>query len=117
MSKQTNTIVVSSLAIGALAWADPLFIPLVTLGPLFSGLVTGAYGVRPRIVAIPWFCAGLLMLVSDQLIYQEDVAFHAGIAVFTALIAAGAAALARRLRRSRSRPDVGGTTAEAEIAS
>jgi hypothetical protein len=112
MTKQTNIIVVASLAIGALAWVDPLFIPLVTLGPLLSGLVAGSYRVRPRIVAIPWFCGGVLMLVSDLLINHEDVAFHAVIAVFTALIAAGAVALARRVRRSRSRREPGGTAVE-----
>jgi hypothetical protein len=42
------------------------------------------------------------MLVSDLVINGEDVAFHAGLAVVTALIAAGAAALGRRIRGARS---------------
>jgi hypothetical protein len=112
MSKPTNIIVLSSLAISALAWVDPLFIPLVTLGPLLSGSVAGAHGVGPRIVAIPWFCAGLLMLVTDQLLNHEDVAFHAVLAVFMALSAAGAAAVARRITRNRAQPEATPHTAE-----
>jgi hypothetical protein len=102
MTKQTNTLIIASIAIGALAWLDPLFIPLITLGPLVSGLIAGAYRVRPRLVAIPWVCGGLLMLVSDLVINHEDVAFHAVVAVFTALLAAGGAALTRRVRHARA---------------
>jgi hypothetical protein len=80
-----------------------LFIPLVTLGPLVSGLAAGANGVAARVVALVWFCGGLLMLVSDLAINGEDVAFHAVVAVFTAVLAAGAAAAGALLRR-RPRP-------------
>jgi hypothetical protein len=102
MTRHTNIVIIASIAIAALAWVDPLFIPLVTLGPLVSGLIAGAHRVGPHLVAIPWFCGGLLMLISDLLINQEDVAFHAVIAVFTALVAAGGAALTRRIRHGRT---------------
>ena len=102
MTKQTNTLIIASIAIGALAWVGPVFIPLITLGPLLSGLIAGAYRVRPSLVAIPWFCGGLLMLVSDLVINHEDVAFHAVVAMVTALLAAGGAALTRRVRYGRS---------------
>jgi hypothetical protein len=44
----------------------------------------------------------MLMLVSDLVIYNEDVAFHATLAVFTAAVAAGAAWVGRRIRGARS---------------
>ena len=102
MSTRTITVTVAAVAIGALAWIDPLFIPLVLLGPLVSGLVAGIYGVDSRTVALVWFLGGMLMLVSDLVINHEDAAFHAALAVFTAAVAAGAAWLGRRIRAARS---------------
>jgi hypothetical protein len=102
MTNGTSAVIVAAAAIGALAWIDPLFIPLVLLGPLVSGLVAGAYGVDSRTVALVWFLGGMLMLVSDLVIYNEDVAFHATLAVFTAAVAAGAAWVGRRIRGARS---------------
>lgn len=102
MSKRAIAVTVGAVAIGALAWIDPLFIPLVTLGPLVSGVVAGAYGADSRAVALVWFLGGMLMLVSDLVINQEDVTFHAVIAVFTAAVAAGAAWIGRRIRGVRS---------------
>jgi hypothetical protein len=101
MSTRTPAVVIAVVAIGALAWIDPLFIPLVTLGPLVSGLVAGAYGVDSRTVALVWFLGGMLMLVSDLAINHEDVAFHAAVAVITAAIGAGAAWLGRRALAAR----------------
>ena len=67
-----------------------------------SGLVAGAYGVDSRAVALAWFLGGMLMLVSDLVINNEDVAFHAALAVFAAAVAAGAAWIGRRIRGARS---------------
>jgi hypothetical protein len=91
-----RTIVLSAVVIAALAWIDPIFVPLVLLGPLVSGVVAGRRGVAPRQMAAVWFLAGLLMLVSDLVINNEDVAFHAVVAVVTAALAAGATALGSR---------------------
>ena len=102
MSNRAIAVIAAVVAIGALAWIDPVFIPLVTLGPLASGLVTGAYGVDSRTVALVWFLGGMLMLVSDLVINNEDVAFHAGLAVFAAAVGAGAAWIGRRVRGARS---------------
>ena len=102
MSNRAIAVTVAAAAIGALAWIDPLFIPLVTLGPLVSGLIAGAYGVDSRTVALVWFLGGMLMLVSDLVINNEDVAFHAVLAVFAAAVAAGAAWIGRRIRNARS---------------
>jgi hypothetical protein len=102
MSTRAVTVTVAAVAIGAVAWIDPLFVPLVTLGPLVSGLVAGAYGVDSRTIALAWFVGGLLMLVTDLVVNNEDVAFHAMVAVFTAAAAAGSAWVGRRIRSARS---------------
>jgi hypothetical protein len=102
MSTRAITVTLAAVAIGALAWIDPLFIPLVTLGPLVSGLAAGAYGVDSRTVALVWFLGGMLMLVSDLVINHEDVAFHAVVAVVAAAIGAGGAWLGRRIRSARA---------------
>jgi hypothetical protein len=102
MNTRAITLGVAAIMIGALAWIDPLFFPLVTLGPLVSGVVAGAYGVDSRTVALPWFSACLLILVLDLLINGEDVLFHLLLAVFTASVAAGAAWAGRRIRGVRS---------------
>ena len=104
MSTRAITVSLAAIAIGALAWIDPLFIPLVTLGPLVAGLTAGAMGVDARTAGLPWFLGGMIMLVSDLVINGEDVLFHAVLAVFAAVVAAGAAALGRRVRRSDAPP-------------
>jgi hypothetical protein len=102
MSTRATKVTLAAVAISTLAWVDPLFVLLITLGPVVSGVVAGVYGVDSRTMALVWFLAGLLMLVSDLVINNEDVAFHAGVAVVTAGIAAGAAWLGRRVRSARS---------------
>ena len=102
MNIRAITIGVAAIIIGALAWIDPLFVPLVTLGPLVSGAVAGAKGVEPRTAALAWFGGGLLMLLSDLVINGEDVLFHLVLAIFTASVAAGAAWAGSRIRGARS---------------
>jgi hypothetical protein len=101
MSNRAITISLAAIAIGALAWIDPLFLPLVTLGPLVAGFAVGALGSDVRAAALPWFLGGLLMLVGDLVINGEDVLFHMVLAVFAGSVAAGAAAIGRRARRLR----------------
>jgi hypothetical protein len=101
MNTRAINVTLAAVAIGALAWIDPLFVPLVLLGPVASGLVAGAYGVDSRTVALAWFAGCLLMLVSDVVLYNEDAAFHAVLAVFTAAVGAGSARLGRRIRGAR----------------
>jgi hypothetical protein len=102
MNRRIVTIIAAAVAIAALAWIDPLFVPLITLGPLVAGFAAGMAGVDVRTAAIPWFLGGLGMLVTDLVINNEDVLFHAVVALFTAAVAAGAAALGGRLHRRRA---------------
>lgn len=90
-------VVAAALVLAALAWVDPIYLLLITLGPIVAGVVAGARGVEPRLVAATWFLAGLLVLVTDLVVNGEDVAFHAVVAVFTAALGAAAAAVGRRL--------------------
>lgn len=69
--------VLAGIVLSAAAWIDPLFIPLVLLGPLVSGAVCGWIGQRWRWVTIAWVVAGIGMLVSDWIINNEDQLFHA----------------------------------------
>jgi len=72
-----QSAVVLGLIVTVLLWFDALFIPLALIGPLVIGAVAGYRGlpvVWPATVSI---VAGLGALVSDWVINQEDVAFHA----------------------------------------
>lgn len=97
MNKRISTTL-ATVAIAALAWVDPIYLPLILLGPILTGLIAGAKGAAPRLVAIPWFAAGIVTLVLDLAINGEDMAFHAVVAAFTAAVGAGCAAVAQRMR-------------------
>jgi hypothetical protein len=93
------TAILSVAAISALAWIDPVYVPLITLGPILSGLAAGAAGAEARVVALTWFAAGVIVLLTDLAINHEDVAFHLVVACLTAALGGGFAALGGRLRR------------------
>lgn len=98
--------VAAGLATGALAWIDPLFIPLVLAGPLVSGALARGRGWPLAPVALAWAVAGISMVASDWIVNREDVAFHALLTVaMVGLAAAGwsAASLARRVSPARAR--------------
>lgn len=90
--------VLATAAIVGLAWIDPLYLPIITLGPLVTGVAMGLAGAAPRAVALVWFAAGIAVLVLDLAINQEDVAFHAAVACVAAALAAGSAWVGRRMR-------------------
>jgi hypothetical protein len=85
-----------------LFWIDPLFVPLVLLGPIVTGIVAGRRGVA-REAAAAWFAAGLLALVSDWVINNEDQLFHLVLALFTAGMTLAVAALHSRANAFRHR--------------
>jgi hypothetical protein len=93
-------VIVGGAVIAALSWIDPLFVPLVLVGPIAHGAVEGWRGTPWRRVAGTWLLAGLLMTITDAIVNQEDVVFHLVLGLVTAAIAAGcwwlASALARR---------------------
>jgi hypothetical protein len=88
--------------VGLLGWIDALFFPLLLAFPLVTGAVAASRGLRAAWPAVLWLSAGVNMLWTDWVVNREDVAFHAGVAVFTALLSLagwGAVALATRSRR------------------
>ncbi len=82
------TSVAAGIAIGALAWIDPIFIPLVLAGPIISGAICAARGVPFRLVAIAWAVGGAVMLITDAIVNQEDIGFHAVLTVIMVGLAA-----------------------------
>ena len=90
--------------VGTLGWIDPLFLPLVLLGPVVSGAVVAARDVDYRWIATLWASAGLNMAWTDWVVNREDVAFHLVLAVVMPLLAGLGfivVRLARRTRRTR----------------
>ena len=93
----------SGAVIGALAWLDPVFIALVLLGPLVTGLVVGWRGAALRYLVAAWAIGGAIMLISDAIANHEDKAFHAGLTVVMAALAVGAWSAGRSVARRRTR--------------
>lgn len=88
-------VVLGGVIIGALAWIDPIFMPLVLLGPLVWGVVEGRRGRPWRWVLGVWAFAGVTMVVSDWIVNQEDIVFHLALSVVMTLLAGAAWAAAR----------------------
>ena len=103
MNRNLVYAIVAGVAIGFLAWLDPIFIPLVLLGPLVTGLVVGRRGGEWRYLALAWAIGGLHMLVSDWILNHEDRAFHVAITVVMVGLASAAWAIGRKLATRRGR--------------
>jgi hypothetical protein len=104
MPRVTSNLVAAALLgqlVAQLGWIDPLFIPLVLLGPLVSGAVAAVRGVRYRWVAVLWCSAGLGMTWSDWVVNREDVAFHLALSGIMPLVAGVGFGLLRLTARSR----------------
>ena len=98
------TAAVLGQLVGLLGWIDPLFIPLVVVGPLVTGAVAATRGLRAAWPAVLWLSAGLNMLWTDWVVNQEDQLFHLGVAGFTALLALAGWGVVALATRSRRRP-------------
>ena len=100
--KRYLTVTAAGVAISALFWIDPLFVPLVLLGPIVTGVVASRRGVA-REAAAAWFIAGLLALASDWAINNEDQLFHLMIGLWGAGVTLAVAALHSRADALRHR--------------
>jgi hypothetical protein len=104
MSRLTSRSLYAALLgqlVAQLGWIDPLFIPLVLVGPLATGAILAARRVAYAWVAILWASAGVGMAWSDWLVNGGDVLFHLALAVLMPLLAGigwGAVRLSSRLR-------------------
>jgi hypothetical protein len=110
VSRLTPNLVAAVLlgqVVGLLGWIDPLFVPLVLLGPVVTGAVAAARRVPFTWAAVLWCSAGLNMVWTDWLVNREDVGFHLALSVAMPLLAGigfGAVRLASRLRRATDQP-------------
>jgi hypothetical protein len=87
-----NAIVFSPLG-------DQGFFAIALLGPIASGIAVGLMRGDTQLAAATWAAAGLFWLVFDWIIHQEDVAFHAVLALVMAGLVALGAGFARAARR------------------
>lgn len=87
-----NAIVFSPLG-------DDWFFAIALLGPISSGIVVGFMRGDTRLAAATWAATGLFWLVLDWIINQEDVAFHAVLALVMAGLVTLGAGFGRATRR------------------
>lgn len=98
-----NLLIAAALGqlVGLLGWIDPLFIPLVLLGPVVSGAVTAARGTPYSAIAVVWASAGLNMAWTDWVVNREDVAFHLVLSLVMPLLAGAGYGVVRVARVGR----------------
>jgi hypothetical protein len=91
--KRCGTLLAGVAAINAIVFSplgDEWFFAIALLGPIATGLVVSVRRGDTYLAATTWATCGLLWLVLDWIINQEDVAFHAVLAaVMAALVALG----------------------------
>jgi len=81
---------VAGQLVGLLGWVDPLFVPLILLGPTVTGAAVAWQRGPVWFAPVLWASAGMNMLWTDWLVNREDVVFHLGVAVLTAVLATAA---------------------------
>src|SRR3954447_269207 len=90
MSRFTSRLiaaVVFGQLVGLLGWIDPLFIPLVLLGPVITGAVAAARRTAYKWVAVVWWSAGINMMWTDWVVNHQDVVFHLVLSLLMPLLA------------------------------
>jgi hypothetical protein len=96
-------VVLGAAGISQLAWIDPLFLPLVVIGPLLVGAIAGAKRLSRTAVATMWFLSGIGMLVGDWVANHEDQVFHLALGFVMAGLAAFAHWVASAISDRRHR--------------
>jgi hypothetical protein len=107
--KRCGTLLAGVAAINAIVFSplgDEWFFAIALLGPIATGIVVGLRRGDTQLAATTWAACGLLWLVLDWIIHQEDVAFHAVLALVMAGFVALGAGIVRGARRigSSTRP-------------
>jgi hypothetical protein len=107
MSRLTQSLVGAAMlgqVVGLLGWFDPLFIPLVLVGPPITGAIAASRQVRCTWIALVWCSAGLNMVWTDWVVNHEDQLFHLALSVLMPLLAGigWVAVRATRLRVTRA---------------
>jgi hypothetical protein len=107
--KRFGILLTGVAAINAIVFSplgDEWFIAMALLGPIATGIVVGLWHGDTRLAAATWAASGLVWLVGDWVVNQEDVAFHAALALVMAGLVALGAGVVRGTRRigSLARP-------------
>jgi hypothetical protein len=107
--KRCGKLLAGVAAVNALVFSplgDEWFFAIALLGPIATGIVVGLWDGDTRLAAAAWAASGLLWLALDWIINQEDVAFHAVLAVVMAGLVGLGASIAHSARRhgSSARP-------------
>jgi hypothetical protein len=89
-------LAVAASPIGDQGWGFPL---VILAGPVITGAVAVRRGRSWKPVAAAWALSGLLMLVTDWAVNDEDQLFHLILAGLMAALTALGAALGRVARR------------------
>jgi hypothetical protein len=103
--KRAGILLTGLAAINAIVFSplgDEWFFAIVLLGPIATGIAIGLRRGDTRLAAVTWATSGLCWLVLDWIINQEDVAFHAVLALVMAGLVALGAAIIRAARRTGS---------------
>ena len=90
MHRLTSSLIAAAVIgqlVAQLGWIDPLFIPLVLLGPIVTGAVAAARRVSYPWIAVLWCSTGLGMMWTDWVVYHEDAVFHLALSVIMPLLA------------------------------
>jgi hypothetical protein len=100
--KRAGILLTGLAAINAIVFSplgDEWFFAIVLLGPIATGIAIGLRRGDTRLAAVTWATSGLCWLVLDWIINQEDVVFHAVLALVMAALVALGAAIVRAARR------------------
>jgi hypothetical protein len=103
--KRSGLLLAGVAAINAMVFSplgDEWFFAIVLLGPIATGIMVGLRHGDTGLAAATWVTSGLVWLMLDWIINQEDVAFHAVLALVMAGLVALGAAIIRAARRTGS---------------
>lgn len=101
MDRRLTITLAFTVVLAGLFWVDPLYIPLLLLGPVVTGAVAGGRG-WVREAAAAWAGACLIALVTDWVLNNEDQLFHLATAVYTSALVAGIGVATRAVGRRRA---------------
>jgi hypothetical protein len=113
--KRCGTLLAGVAAINVIVFSplgDEWFFAIALLGPIATGIVVGVRRWDTQLAAIIWATSGLLWLILDWIINQEDVAFHAILAMVMAALVALGSGVVRVARRSGSSARAGAGTGQ-----
>lgn len=108
--KRSGMLLAGVAAINAIVFTplgDEWYFAIVLFGPVATGIVVAVWHGDTRLAAASWAASGLFWLVLDWVVNQEDVAFHAVLAIVMAGLVALGAGIVHAARRIASSSPAG----------